>query len=146
MCNYRKFIYQCNHSRISDDPIQLCQEQKDHESGQRSEPCNTTETHPRNNIKINHLCLPCHESKESTDAKFALIKQRLAVFREILEKTHDDCKGHLEEAGLEPENGQSPTADSSLDSCLEKLNATEEFLRKKMEEEYAHMMMLSDYR
>ncbi|KAI2473060.1 hypothetical protein F4781DRAFT_381705 [Annulohypoxylon bovei var. microspora] len=141
MCPFRKTIYQCNHSVISPLPLQPCQEQKDYKSGLRSEPCTTTETHRRNNIKVPHLCPPCHERKITIDKQFDSVKERLAKLKEELKKKHDQCLDHLDEAGLHPKEG-SPSSSPPNPS----IDAAEEFLKKKRQEEHAHLMMFWDYR
>ncbi|KAI0888638.1 uncharacterized protein GGS22DRAFT_184217 [Annulohypoxylon maeteangense] len=146
MCQYRKVLYQCNHSTTSPSPQELCQEQKDYESGQRSEACTIVETHARINVRIPQLCDACHERKETTDRQFQSIKERLGIMKDLLKAKHDLCKEHLDEAGVDSEEGEPSISPSSIESCIDGLTSLEEFLKMKMEEEHAHMMMLWDYR
>ncbi|KAI1089631.1 hypothetical protein F5B19DRAFT_363752 [Rostrohypoxylon terebratum] len=146
MCNYRKYIYLCNHTVLSPSPVQTCQEQKGHESGENSEACTAVETHPRNNLKVAKLCDACQKRKDTIDKQFASIKERLGVLRSVLEKGHDQCKEHLDEAGVETEKKKKPqVTPERLDEIINKLTSVEKFLKTKMDEEHAHMMMLSDY-
>ncbi|OTA97310.1 hypothetical protein M434DRAFT_26888 [Hypoxylon sp. CO27-5] len=137
MCPYRKTIYQCNHSVVNPSPMGLCELQVRFHSGRRSEPCNTVQTHGRNNIKIASLCPDCQQRKENMDRQFVSVKARLAELRKELEKKYDLCQSHMDEAGLESEEKPSSTDMS---------DPTQEFLRKKMLEDDAHLMMFWDYR
>ncbi|KAI1456012.1 hypothetical protein F4805DRAFT_476441 [Annulohypoxylon moriforme] len=145
MCQYSRVIYQCNHSTVSPTPSQPCQAQADYESGKTPEPCTIVESHARINVKIPSLCDTCHEKKKKTDAQFASIRERLAIMKELLRVKHDQCQEHLEEVGVQSEEGESSVTPESIESCIDGLTSLEAFLKKKMEEEYAHMMMLSDY-
>lgn len=145
MCNYRKAIYQCNHTTLSPTPVQTCQKQQDHESGKSSEACTKIENHPRNNVKIAKLCDACQTQKDTTDKQFASIKERLGILKDVLRKGHDDCQGHLDEAGVKTEAKESEITPERLNEIIDKLTSVEDFLKKKMEEEHANMMMLSQY-
>ncbi|KAI5926131.1 hypothetical protein F4810DRAFT_579622 [Camillea tinctor] len=161
MCRYRKSLYMCNHSQISAEPMAACQAQREYTSGTAKEPCDRVETHPRDTIRVGLLCPPCRDKKSTLDKQLDVVKSRMAELRKYLDESYGDCMKHLDEAGLEPEekpsNGKSTTTTTTAETRKGKgkgkdpepakeekaVDPVQEFLRKKMMDTDAHLMMLS---
>ncbi|KAI2624360.1 hypothetical protein GGR54DRAFT_596115 [Hypoxylon sp. NC1633] len=167
MCPHRKTVYECNHSVTSSSPIRPCLAQQDYLAGLNPEPCQLEETHGRSTVRVPRLCSSCQDKKLNTDERFALAKTRMAELRRHLEDTYEQCMSHLDEVGVRHEGrtlsstatAATATTESgeggksgedagkaSSSSTAEKLDPAQEFLRKKNEEKYAHLMMYSDFR
>ncbi|KAI2781089.1 hypothetical protein F4815DRAFT_498813 [Daldinia loculata] len=159
MCHHRKIIYQCNHTAIDPSPLKACEVRQDCESGLTSGSCDVVETHGRSNFKVPRLCSPCHDKKTSLDSRLSRAKSLIAGLKKQLSESYGQCVLHMDEAGLESEKKEEATlvvlkkattveSDSvgdDPDETMEKVDPVEEFLRKKKQESYAHLMMISDY-
>ncbi|KAI1403416.1 hypothetical protein F4819DRAFT_506328 [Hypoxylon fuscum] len=164
MCLYSKTIYQCNHSANSPSPFQACHLQQEFELGLLALPCDEVTTHGRNTVRIPQLCQYCHEKKISVERRFNYAKNRLAELRKHLEETYGECMRHLDEVGVEPVSPSSETSSETSSSSNttyttveseasdtnssetsasteDDLDPVQEFLRKKMLESDAHLMM-----
>ncbi|KAI1470423.1 uncharacterized protein F4812DRAFT_417465 [Daldinia caldariorum] len=136
MCHHRKTIYKCNHTDVDPPALRACETQHNHETGLSSEPCNVIERW--SNVKVPRLCPSCRETK-----------------------SHGKCVSHMDEAGLKTEERQDDNASPESKEMAaaepesagiapgeptQTVDPVEEFLRKKKEENDAHLMMISDYR
>ncbi|KAI1767401.1 hypothetical protein GGR53DRAFT_463505 [Hypoxylon sp. FL1150] len=162
MCTHSKIIYGCNHSHTSAYPCKPCRRQQEFERGHRTLPCDEVWTHGRNNWRVARQCEYCEEKKTRLDRRFAYAKVRLAELRRQLERSFGDCLKHMEDAGLKSSSEEetssgsesmrtrrrSPVAQEreSVAGAAEEedtVDPVQEFLRKKMQESDAHLMMLS---
>ncbi|KAI6088011.1 hypothetical protein F4821DRAFT_258469 [Hypoxylon rubiginosum] len=173
MCTHSKIIYGCNHSHTSAYPVKPCRRQHEFEKGQRTLPCDEVWTHGRNNWRVARQCDYCEEKKTRLDRRFDYAKIRLAELRAQLERAYTGCTKHMEDAGLGEKRPsstagsessttttsttgtgtrRSPARDqrrkpvaSSIGTIEEETAAdpVQEFLKKKMQESDAHLMMLS---
>ncbi|KAI1660824.1 hypothetical protein F4813DRAFT_386235 [Daldinia decipiens] len=160
MCHHRKIIYQCNHTAIDPSPLKVCEVRRDHESGLTSGSCDVVETHGWSNFKVPRLCSLCHDKKTSLDNRLSRAKSLIADLKKQLTESYDQCVLHMDEAGLESEKKQEPSlvvpekaatvesdsVDNDPEETMEKIDPVEEFLKKKKQESYAHLMMISDYK
>ncbi|KAI0020591.1 hypothetical protein F4780DRAFT_366875 [Xylariomycetidae sp. FL0641] len=142
MCKYRKSLYACNHAQVCSEPFIACQAQKDHLSGESSEPCDIVETHGRSTIKISKMCAYCEEKKVTLDQQFDHVKGRMADLRKQLEKSYENCMKHLDDVGLEPEKKPDSVGSTEQSSEEEELDPVQAFLKKKMADPDSHLMML----
>ncbi|KAI0111939.1 hypothetical protein F4814DRAFT_460938 [Daldinia grandis] len=143
-------------------PLKACEARRDHESEPSSGPCNVVETHGWSNFKIPRLCSPCHGKKASLDSRLTKAKALIAELKKQLSESYGQCVLHMDEAGLECEKKkkekettpvvlkkaasvESDSVDDTSDETMEKIDPVGEFLRKKKQETYAHLMMISDY-
>ncbi|KAI1346466.1 hypothetical protein F5Y01DRAFT_319755 [Xylaria sp. FL0043] len=134
MCRYRRSMWLCNHSQLSAEPHALCAVQRDYISGERHEPCYEVNTHTYSTIRIGRLCGRCGTRKASLDKQFSDVKARMATLKQHLDEKYGDCIKHVNEAGLELDDGES----------TEKVDPVTEFLRMKRNEKYANLMMLGN--
>ncbi|KAF3067475.1 hypothetical protein GL218_08659 [Daldinia childiae] len=160
MCHHRKIIYQCNHTAMDPSPLKVCEVQRDYESGSSPGSCEVVETHGLSNFRVPRFCSPCHDKKTSLDSRISQAKSLIADLKKQLSESYGQCVLHMEEAGLESEKKQETTLevskeattvesgsdDNDPDETMEKIDPVEEFLKKKKQESYAHLMMISDYK
>ncbi|KAI0802141.1 hypothetical protein GGR55DRAFT_667021 [Xylaria sp. FL0064] len=112
MCRYRRSMWSCNHSQLS------------------AEPHATYST-----IRIARLCGCCGTKKASLDKQFSDVKARMATLKQHLDEKYGDCVKHVNEAGLELNDGEN----------TKKVDPIAEFLRMKRNEKYSNLMMLGNY-
>ncbi|KAH9908723.1 hypothetical protein F4778DRAFT_361653 [Xylariomycetidae sp. FL2044] len=151
MCPYSKSLYQCNHFRVASESLRACPAQKEFLAGRIRDHCDVVETHPRNTIRVPQLCEACAAKKTTADQRFAQVKARMAALRTHLDESYANCMRHLDEAGLGPED--KPGAPEMVGGCGATTTMAEDrgpecevdpvqaFLRKKMAESDAHLMM-----
>ncbi|KAI1269277.1 hypothetical protein F5Y18DRAFT_415069 [Xylariaceae sp. FL1019] len=170
MCRYRKSLFICNHAQIAPERMITCALQKDFQNGEIANGCEVVETHPRNTIRVSTLCANCSAKKDTTDATFKEIKEKMAIMRKHLDESYDGCMKALDEVGLEPErkpenkpeSKPEDISESKPESKLEEVvpcadgvgsepektddsedsDPVKAFLRRKMTEEHSHLMML----
>ncbi|KAI3332248.1 hypothetical protein HD806DRAFT_546400 [Xylariaceae sp. AK1471] len=146
MCRYRKSLFLCNHSQLSQEPFIICAAQRDYLSGTAAEPCDTVKTHSCSTIRVPRLCEHCENKKITTEQRFTDVKTKMAELRQHLDRMYGDCMKHVEGAGLEPEAKPSDGdgGGKEEEDRKEEFDPVEEFLRKKMNEKHSHLMMLGN--
>jgi hypothetical protein len=150
MCRYRKSLFLCNHSQLSQEPFIICAAQQDHLSRTAAEPCGTIETHGCGTIRVSHLCGYCAAKRITVDRRFENVKVKMADLRRHLDEVYGDCMKHLDEAGLEfgtqpgdMEGGGNSRTGGGEEERKQSEDPVQEFLSRKMNEKYSHLMMLS---
>lgn len=81
------------------------------------------------------------------DKRFSRVRTHIAEMRRQLKDKYDQCQSHLDEATTP--TSSTMAADKKTDSAAtedDRLEPTEEFMRKKRQESDAHLMMFWDYR
>ncbi|KAI8957231.1 hypothetical protein F5Y11DRAFT_361005 [Daldinia sp. FL1419] len=160
MCHHRKTIYECNHTIVDPTPLRACEAQRDYESGSSSDPCDITDTHGRSNVKIPQLCKACHDKKSTLDSRLSQAKLLIEDLKKQLSESYSKCVSHVDDAGLESEKEETPpevaekeettvepvSTEAAPEEETERPDPVAEFLKKKMQESYAHLMMISDFK
>ncbi|KAI1327105.1 hypothetical protein F5Y16DRAFT_399654 [Xylariaceae sp. FL0255] len=141
MCRYRKSIFLCNHAQVSAEPLIVCEVQSQYLASSPFpivEPCDITETHARNTIRVTTLCAECEKRNTNVEQRFLDVKKKMAELRVHLNEAYDHCMTHLDEAGLTAEEKEKESREEEKDED----DPIKAFLKKKMTEKHSHLMML----
>lgn len=156
MCNYPKTIFSCHHVQMADRPIRLCEAQRDYVRGTASEACDDIRSHPLSTVKQPFPCAYCKEKKAAYDEKIREARDLIAAAKHKLQESRGSAavaiaaeeepkkEAAAAAAAADPlevitEAGE-PEDEKAVEESLP-LDPAEEFLRKKLMANDAHLMM-----
>ncbi|EMR69641.1 hypothetical protein MGN70_014211 [Eutypa lata] len=154
MCPYPKTIFSCNHIKLGENPIRICDAQREYVSKLVSEPCGERASHPLSTVRQPFECVACREKRTRFDGKIREAKTIIAEAKSKLQESYgkviDEPKAakvgtaekgeeEEEEEAVSPKSGGP--ADAKAVFPEPDLLDPAEFLRRRMSDKYAHLMM-----
>ncbi|RYP57402.1 hypothetical protein DL769_009493 [Monosporascus sp. CRB-8-3] len=145
MCNHSKTIFRCNHVQLSEKPVRLCLVQSDYISGVGSEACDEVRSHPLITVRQPSECGYCADKRTTLDLKLGEAKALIAGVKALLKGSYGMVVDGVVEGDVDAATEEAPhrEAEEKGDIAPE-LDPVQEFLRKKLAAEDAHLMMLGN--
>lgn len=149
MCVYPKTVFCCNHVQLSENPVRVCEEQRSYLSKTASEPCNEIRCHALSTVKQPFECAYCKGKKAALNAKLSEARKLIAEVKGKLQESYGRAfDDDLKDASLNNSEEEDKTLSFLSGGSEEERGLAEpdlldpvEFLRKRLSDKYAHLMM-----